>query len=128
MSGRNSKVVRVEKDKFVLRLNDGVRDRITALAKETGRSMNAYINVVLNDHLERGLVQGGESWVPSLGMLVKDAITGAYLGEIVGFYSEVVDDLTGEEVIFADCRKYSTKRGGPTTSHRIGSLKPYTVG
>ena len=37
-------------DKFLLRLPDGLRDRIAAAAKANGRSMNSEINAVLEEH------------------------------------------------------------------------------
>lgn len=38
-----------ESDKFMLRLPDGMRDRIAALAKQNGRSMNAEIIARMED-------------------------------------------------------------------------------
>lgn len=37
-----------QQDKFVLRMPDGMRDRISAAAKENGRSMNAEISYRLS--------------------------------------------------------------------------------
>jgi hypothetical protein len=40
-----------ESDKFMLRMPDGVRDRIKASAEDNKRSMNAEINVALSMYL-----------------------------------------------------------------------------
>jgi hypothetical protein len=39
-------------DKYVLRMPDGMRDRITELAKANGRSMNAEIVLILQQALD----------------------------------------------------------------------------
>lgn len=39
IQGGNSRIA----DKFVVRLEDGLRDRIAVLAKDQGRSMNTYV-------------------------------------------------------------------------------------
>lgn len=39
-----------ESDKFMLRLPDGMRDRIKKAAQRTGRSMNAEIVAALEEH------------------------------------------------------------------------------
>ena len=45
-----------DSDQFIVRLPDGMRDRIAAIADETGRSMNAVIVAALTlqlDHVAR---------------------------------------------------------------------------
>lgn len=39
-------------DKYVLRMPDGMRDKITKLAKANGRSMNAEIVLILQEAIE----------------------------------------------------------------------------
>ena len=39
-------------DKYVLRMPDGMRDKITALAKANGRSMNAEIVLILQQAID----------------------------------------------------------------------------
>ena len=39
-------------DKFILRLPEGMRDRIAALAREKGRSMNAEVIAALEQYIE----------------------------------------------------------------------------
>lgn len=39
-------------DKYVLRMPDGMRDKITELAKANGRSMNAEIVLILQEAIE----------------------------------------------------------------------------
>lgn len=45
-------------DKYVLRMPDGMRDRITELAKANGRSMNAEIVLILQQALD---ARGGKA-------------------------------------------------------------------
>jgi hypothetical protein len=42
-----------ESDKLIIRLPDGMRDRIAALARASGRSMTAEVVAALEQHLER---------------------------------------------------------------------------
>lgn len=58
MESPNKPPVNRDSDKFMLRLPDGMRDRIGALAKESGRSMNAEIVA----RLERSLNQGAADY------------------------------------------------------------------
>jgi hypothetical protein len=42
-----------ESDKLIIRLPDGMRDKIAALAQASGRSMTAEVVAALEHHLER---------------------------------------------------------------------------
>ncbi|MNH65401.1 Arc-like DNA binding domain protein [compost metagenome] len=76
-------------DKFVVRLPDGMREQINAVAKENHRSMNSEIIARLKKSMatpdpESGTVEfdgEGVMWNPSVGMLVK---TPAGMGSIQG--------------------------------------------
>lgn len=48
-------------DKYVLRMPDGMRDRITELAKANGRSMNAEIVLILQQALDARAANVGDS-------------------------------------------------------------------
>lgn len=51
MKKTDDKAVGRESDKFMLRFPEGMRERITTLAKDNGRSMNAEIIARLEDSL-----------------------------------------------------------------------------
>lgn len=78
-------------DKFVVRLPDGMRERIADVAKEHHRSMNSEIIARLEKSLdspaaEEGTVEveaEGVLWNPCIGMLVK---TPAGIGSIQGVH------------------------------------------
>ena len=52
---------KAEADKFIVRMPDGMRDRIARLAKDQGRSMNAQVVAMLEKGLEDGDALG-ELW------------------------------------------------------------------
>lgn len=70
MSNYNSRTA----DKFVVRLPDGLREKIASVAKESNRSMNSQIITVL----ERGLdIESSEHTGPAQGVLVAGGWTPA---------------------------------------------------
>jgi hypothetical protein len=76
-------------DKFVVRLPDGMRERIAEVARSSHRSMNSEIIARLEKSLASPDAEGGTvefdgegvMWNPSVGMLVK---TPAGMGSIQG--------------------------------------------
>lgn len=50
-----------ESDKFMLRLPDGMRDRLKSVAAENGRSLNSEIVFRLQETLEMDAYQPGEN-------------------------------------------------------------------
>lgn len=96
-------------DKFVVRLPDGMRERINEVAKENHRSMNSEIIARLKKSLdtpeaENGTVEidgEGVLWNPCTGMLVK---TPAGIGAIQGVhYSDTSIDTI---MVMVDGRSY----------------------
>jgi hypothetical protein len=70
-------------DKFVVRLADGVRERILAMSKEKHMSMNSLMHGWVMEGLLRD--EGGAArWVPRKGMVIYDTLQ-SKVGEIVGF-------------------------------------------
>jgi hypothetical protein len=60
-------------DKFVMRLPDGMRDKIAELARNNKRSMNTEFIIRLQESIEE---EAAEKWTPVLGMLVTHNETG----------------------------------------------------
>jgi plasmid stability protein len=99
-------------DKFVVRLPDGMRERIAEVARTHHRSMNSEIIARLEKSMdtpeqEEGTVEveaEGVLWNPSMGMLVK---TPAGIGAIQGVH---YSDNTLETVkITVDGKSYPLK-------------------
>lgn len=62
-------------DKYVLRMPDGMRDRITELAKANNRSMNAEIVLILQQALDaRGTGAGAGFDVAALADAIADRV------------------------------------------------------
>ena len=62
-------------DKYVLRMPDGMRDRITELAKANNRSMNAEIVLILQQALDaRGTGAGADLNVAALADAIADRV------------------------------------------------------
>lgn len=103
-------------DKFVVRLPDGMRERIAEVARGCHRSMNSEIIVRLEKSLgspdtEEGTVEvdgEGVLWNPSTGMLVK---TPDGMGAIQGvsYSSTNLIDGVGTVMITVDGEHYLLK-------------------
>lgn len=109
-----------EMDKFVVRLPDGLRDRIAARAAANHRSMNGEIIAVLlgserSQGRHGGVVEPTGIWHPTVGMVVMDFDTGEYLGAIRSF-TAVEDDVSLDVIAHCD-------RG----SRNIHVIRPYCV-
>lgn len=68
-------------DKYVLRMPDGMRDKITEMAKANGRSMNAEIVLILQQALD------GRSTNPS-GSIDVDALANAIADRVAARLKE----------------------------------------
>lgn len=93
-----------EHDKFMLRLPDGLRDRIAAYAKAHGRSMNSEIVATLEENypdLESAVQKriehirdlATEIGGPEHGKTLYDAVT-----DLVGFLADIAEDHHIENV------------------------------
>lgn len=118
-------------DKFVIRLPDGMRSKVEAVARISHRSMNSEIITRLRDSLiSDGLYSDEEllalrqeiiakevaeiQWVPSTGQVVIDA--NDMKGMILGFY------IDGDRVM-AECR-HLTVHGAKAVSVMNRELYP----
>lgn len=62
-----------ESDRFIVRLPDGMRDRLSASARESGRSMNAEVVARLQASYEDGPAVASLTWVELFKILQEQA-------------------------------------------------------
>ncbi|MNB58513.1 Arc-like DNA binding domain protein [compost metagenome] len=92
-------------DKFVVRLPDGMRERIAEVAREHHRSMNSEIIARLeksmaSPDMEEGTMEveapEGTLWNPSTGMLVKTPVG---MGAIQGVHYSSTNPIIGLDTV-----------------------------
>lgn len=104
-------------DKFVLRLPDGMRAKITDLSNESFQSMNSWMVSKLSLHLSEDVAEL-TTWTPVYGMLVVGKVNGApILGAITNFSIEEDGDVC-IEITHGDKVK---------TTVPVGDVRPFKV-
>lgn len=103
-------------EKVVIRMPEGLRGKIKAVAAENRRSMNNLIVRMLEAQLEPSPTQQEDTWIPQIGQLVKlrDEFKVTYnveMGVIVGFirvkgvFCAKIEVEGSSEITFEDLNK-----------------------
>lgn len=120
-----------ESDKFMLRLPDGMRDRIKAAADANGRSMNAEIVATLEEKYPapRGLNFDGLDFQTVLAFMEAIELKAEASEDSLRSLSQVLDSFSGGKLeLYLDPTKPARNKGGKRLSIREKSPVGANVG
>lgn len=88
-------------DKFIVRLPDGMRDRIKAKAAENNRSMNAEIVYALDEYLKKRFALASYDWeeapLPADDVLMAHARDPEKMRRIMQHVMKIIETATADD-------------------------------